>query len=103
MPVEIPKDKWDGTVRTVTLGATAAEGGTRSHAITVGGQKTLPFMHFEDKTPNRPVVALEIGTAGPTIGRRCCWKHGVMRPTIRRPGRKRPRQPGRTCSSSRSA
>ncbi len=60
MPVEIPKDKWPGSVRTVTLGATAAEGGTRSHTVTVGGETTLPFMHFESRMPNRPVVAIEI-------------------------------------------
>lgn len=60
MPVEIPKDKWAGQVRTVTLGATAEQGGTRARVITVGGQKTLPFMHFEGETPNRPVIGLEI-------------------------------------------
>lgn len=60
MPVEIPKDKWPGTVKTVTLGATAADGGTRSHTITVGGQKAMPFMHFEAETPHRPVIAVEI-------------------------------------------
>lgn len=60
MPVEIPKDSWPGSVRTVKLGATAAEGGTRSHIVTVGGHKTLPFMHFEQPMSNRPVVALEI-------------------------------------------
>ena len=28
MPVELSKDKWPGAVRTITLGATAADGGT---------------------------------------------------------------------------
>jgi acetyl-CoA decarbonylase/synthase complex subunit delta len=60
MPVEIPKEKWPGAVRTVTLGATAAEGGTRSHTVTVGGEKALPFMHFESEMPNPPRVAIEI-------------------------------------------
>jgi acetyl-CoA decarbonylase/synthase, CODH/ACS complex subunit delta len=60
MPIEIPKDNWPGTVRTVTIGATAADGGTRTSTITVGGQKNLPFLHFENKAPNRPVVAMEI-------------------------------------------
>ncbi len=60
MPVEIPKDKWPGAVKTVTFGATAADGGTRRTVITLGGQTTLPFMHFEGPTPNRPVVGLEI-------------------------------------------
>ena len=60
MPVEIPKDTWPGSVRTVTLGAVAADGGTRSHTIIIGGHKTLPFMNFEQPTVHRPVVALEI-------------------------------------------
>lgn len=60
MPVEIPKDKWSGQVRAITIGATAAEGGTRSRTVTVGGEKTLPFLHFEGETPHRPVIALEI-------------------------------------------
>jgi len=60
MPVEIPKDKWPGAVRTITLGATAAEGGTRSHTVTIGGETAMPFMHFESETPNPPRVAIEI-------------------------------------------
>jgi acetyl-CoA decarbonylase/synthase, CODH/ACS complex subunit delta len=60
MPVEIPKDNWPGTVRTVTIGATASDGGTRTSTVTVGGEKNLPFLHFETKAPNRPVVAIEI-------------------------------------------
>ena len=60
MPIEYVVDKWPGSVRTVTIGATAAQGGTRTSTVTVGGQKTLPFMHIEQEIKNRPVVALEI-------------------------------------------
>lgn len=60
MPIEIPVEKWIGSVRTVTLGATQAEGGTRSRTVTVGGEKTLPFLHFEGEMPNPPAVAIEI-------------------------------------------
>ena len=60
MPVELTKDKWPGAVRTITLGATAAEGGTRAHTVTVGGETALPYMHFESSTPNPPVIAIEI-------------------------------------------
>ncbi|MBM3153284.1 MAG: acetyl-CoA decarbonylase/synthase complex subunit delta [Chloroflexi bacterium] len=60
MPIDIPKDKWPGKIRTVTLGATAADGGSRATAVTVGGGMSLPYMHFENPTPNRPVVAIEI-------------------------------------------
>ena len=58
--VEIPKEKWTGKIREVTLGATAAEGGTRTKMVTVGGQDTLPFLHFEGETPNPPVIGIEI-------------------------------------------
>jgi len=60
MPVEIPKDKWPGKIRAVTLGAIAAEGGTRVKTVTVGGQASLPFMHFETLMPNKPVIAIEV-------------------------------------------
>jgi len=60
MPIEIPKDKWGGKIRTTVLGATAAEGGTRSHTVTIGGESSLPFMHFETPTPNTPCIAIEI-------------------------------------------
>ena len=59
MPIEFVKDSWPGAVRTVTIGATADEGGTRASKVTVGGEKALPFMHFEVEMPNRPVVAIE--------------------------------------------
>jgi acetyl-CoA decarbonylase/synthase complex subunit delta len=60
MPIDVPKDKWPGSVRTITIGATAADGGTRSQVVTVGGQTAMPFMHFEGSIPNKPKVALEI-------------------------------------------
>jgi acetyl-CoA decarbonylase/synthase complex subunit delta len=60
MPIEIPEDKWAGEVLSVTIGATASDGGTRSRTVTVGGEKTLPFMHFEAEMPNPPVIAVEI-------------------------------------------
>lgn len=60
MPIEVPVDKWPGEVRSVTIGATAANGGTRSRSVTTGGEKTLPFMHFEAEMPNPPVIAVEI-------------------------------------------
>jgi acetyl-CoA decarbonylase/synthase complex subunit delta len=60
MAIEIPKEKWTGSVREVTLGATADEGGTRSHTITVGGETALPYLHFEGEIPHRPILALEI-------------------------------------------
>ena len=60
MPIEFVKDSWPGAVRAVTIGATPEEGGSRDRTITVGGEKALPFLHFEVEMPNRPRVAIEI-------------------------------------------
>jgi acetyl-CoA decarbonylase/synthase complex subunit delta len=65
MSIEIPKDKWPGAVETVTLGATADQGGTRAKTVTIGGEQTLPFLHFESETPHRPVIALEMTSSRP--------------------------------------
>lgn len=58
--IETPVEKWSGQVREIILGATAAEGGTRQKTITVGGETTLPFLHFEGKMPHSPIIAIEI-------------------------------------------
>lgn len=63
--VEIPKEKWTAAIRQVTLGATAAEGGTRAKTVTVGGETTLPFLHFEGDIPNTPLIAIEIQDRAP--------------------------------------
>ena len=60
MAIEVPKENWSGAVRTVTIGATSGEGGTRSRAVMVGGEKSMPFLHFEADFSHPPVVALEI-------------------------------------------
>jgi acetyl-CoA decarbonylase/synthase, CODH/ACS complex subunit delta len=58
--VEVPKDKWAGKVREITIGATAADGGTRTTTVTVGGQTTMPYLHFEGAIPHAPAIAIEI-------------------------------------------
>lgn len=58
--VEIPVEKFRGAVRQVTLGAGPESGGTRTRVTTVGGQTSLPFLHFEGKMPHRPALAVEI-------------------------------------------
>jgi acetyl-CoA decarbonylase/synthase, CODH/ACS complex subunit delta len=65
MPIEVPKDKWPGSVRTITIGATAAEGGTRGKSVTLGGETTLPFMQFEAPLTNKPAIAIEIRSRKP--------------------------------------
>jgi CO dehydrogenase/acetyl-CoA synthase delta subunit len=58
--VEIPRQRWTGQVREITLGATEADGGTRSRTVTVGGQTTLPFLDIEGDVGRRPAIAIEI-------------------------------------------
>jgi len=58
--VELPKEKWAGKVREATLGATAAEGGTRARALTIGGEGTLPGLRFDGDLPHKPIIAIEI-------------------------------------------
>ncbi len=65
MPIEIPKDKWPGSIKTITIGATSAEGGTRATTVTVGGQTTMPYLQFEALTPHKPVIAIEIKSRKP--------------------------------------
>ena len=60
MTIEIPKEKWAGKVREVKLGATKADGGTRSHVVTLGGEAALPHLSFEGALPNSPILALEV-------------------------------------------
>lgn len=57
MEVVDTKEKWTNRIRTVTIGATGDDGGTRGKTVTVGGETTLPFLTFEGEIPNRPVIA----------------------------------------------
>jgi acetyl-CoA decarbonylase/synthase complex subunit delta len=65
MSFEVPVEKWSTVVNAVTLGATSDNGGTRTSTVALGGAATLPFLHFEGRIPNRPVVAMEVLDAAP--------------------------------------
>ena len=65
MTLDIPKEKWSGEVRQVTIGATADDGGSRTATLTVGGETTLPYLYFEGEMKNRPALALEIRDCKP--------------------------------------
>lgn len=60
MNFEIPKETSAGKIVEVTIGATAEQGGTRSHTTTIGGHTALPFHFFEGEHPHRPVIAMEV-------------------------------------------
>jgi acetyl-CoA synthase len=54
------KEKCETPIRTVKLGATKAEGGTRAKTYTIGGATCMPFHLWEGEMPNRPLVAMEV-------------------------------------------
>jgi len=60
MKLELPKEINPGKIVEVTFGATAEQGGTRSHSVTIGGSTALPFHFFEGKHPHRPIIAMEV-------------------------------------------
>jgi acetyl-CoA decarbonylase/synthase complex subunit delta len=67
MPViELPKEKYSGKVREITLGATKEQGGTRAKTVTIGGEAALPFMHFEGAIPHKPALAIEVQDRKPS-------------------------------------
>jgi acetyl-CoA decarbonylase/synthase, CODH/ACS complex subunit delta len=53
------KKTWAGKTHPVTIGATPADGGTRTSVVTIGASSTLPFLDFEGAV-SEPMVAMEI-------------------------------------------
>jgi len=64
MPVPSVRESFSGTINEVKIGATAEEGGSRSRAVTVGGDTGLPMLGFEAEFPNPPALAMEVSNAG---------------------------------------
>ncbi|AHF06902.1 acetyl-CoA decarbonylase/synthase complex subunit delta [Desulfitobacterium metallireducens] len=60
MPITLVKEKYQSKVGQVIIGATPDQGGTRTKVIVAGGDSALPFLHFEGKVENRPVIAMEV-------------------------------------------
>ncbi len=60
MALELPQEKWTGSIGEITLGATEADGGTRTSTVTIGGATTLPGLSFEGKMGRKPAIAMEI-------------------------------------------
>jgi len=60
MGFEMPKEKFQGRIREVAIGATKEQGGTRSRAAVVGGSNGLAFHRFESECPNRPLVVMDV-------------------------------------------
>ena len=75
MPFTMPTERWPAHVQTATIGATEADGGTRTSTVTVGGATTLPFLHFEGETPNPPAIAMEVLDEAPER-----WAEPLLKP-----------------------
>ena len=53
--IAVPTEKWTGKIREVTLG-----GGDSRKEVVLGGETTLPFLHFDGEIPHPPVVAIDL-------------------------------------------
>ncbi len=60
MDVPDVKEQWNAGVNELTLGATAAEGGTRTSTVTIGGERTVPFMKMDGQVGHRSVIAMDV-------------------------------------------
>jgi len=60
MAVALVKERYQSRVGEVVIGASPEQGGTRTSVIKVGGDGTLPFLHFEGKVENRAMIAMEV-------------------------------------------
>lgn len=65
MAFEVVKERYTSKVNELVLGATAEQGGTRSHVLKVGAQTTLPYLHFEGEVPSKPIIAMEVTDVEP--------------------------------------
>ncbi|MHC1593085.1 MAG: CO dehydrogenase/acetyl-CoA synthase subunit delta [Methermicoccaceae archaeon] len=67
LPTELTKEsfsvekiaEWKHTIEEVTLGATSADGGSRDHTITIGGEQALPY-YFDAEMPHRNYVTVDV-------------------------------------------
>ncbi|MDO8662596.1 MAG: acetyl-CoA decarbonylase/synthase complex subunit delta [Candidatus Omnitrophota bacterium] len=75
MALQLITEKWSGEVSVVTIGAANQEGGTRSHAVKIGGEKSLPYLFKEGSLPNKPQIAFEILDIMPSD-----WPNAVSAP-----------------------
>ncbi|WP_440952089.1 CO dehydrogenase/acetyl-CoA synthase subunit delta [Methanococcoides sp. FTZ1] len=51
--------EWATPIQEVTLGATSADGGSRKHTITLGGENALPY-YFDAEMPHRNYVTMDV-------------------------------------------
>ncbi|MGO0123151.1 acetyl-CoA decarbonylase/synthase complex subunit delta [Desulfothermobacter acidiphilus] len=73
MSFVVAKERWRGKILEASLG-------TGPRQVKVGGESTLPFLHFEGEMPHPPVAALEIWDTAPEEWPEClsCYYEGVL-------------------------
>jgi acetyl-CoA decarbonylase/synthase complex subunit delta len=55
-----PIEEYPGQIRTVKLGATKSEGGSRAKTAVIGGETSPAFYTFENPRPHPPIVSLDV-------------------------------------------
>src|SRR4030042_1596266 len=60
MAFEAPKEKYQGWIREVVIGATKEQGGTRRASIVAGGSGGLRFHRSEAEMPHLPLVGMDV-------------------------------------------
>jgi len=95
MAVPQAAEKWTGSIRTVKIGATKAEGGTRGRVVAIGGQQGIPFLGFEGAVPNPPAIAIDVLDTAPRTGPRSSRRSTRTSGPIPRVGQTRRRSRGR--------
>jgi len=73
--MEILKEKSSLRINEVLIGAGKDKGGTRTSAVTIGGENCLPFHLFEGEMPNPPKTAMEIWDMKPSD-----WPAALVKP-----------------------
>ncbi|HVO38162.1 MAG TPA: acetyl-CoA decarbonylase/synthase complex subunit delta [Spirochaetia bacterium] len=76
MSIPDVRETYAGRINAVTIGATAADGGTRSRTVTIGGHTTIPFLRFEGET-RPPAVGFEVPDTAPDPAE---WPDAVLEP-----------------------
>jgi len=66
MPIPPLKETYSSSVNVATIGATEADGGTRSKVIEVGGANALPYLDFDGDVGRKPVIAMDVLDRVPT-------------------------------------
>ena len=67
MKAQETAQKWSAAINEVTIGASAAEGGTRGKTVTIGGARCVPWLEFEGNVGRRPAIAVEIWDSGADV------------------------------------